>query len=128
MFSKFGAQYNNTATFYGPKSAFKVLNIIPKPGDLIFYQKSDKIFQVENFSDETPFYPLGKNMSFKLECNLYSFNSETADVGGTGIPEIDNNLFGIDDLMVAEENTKVAAQIVTDNVLDSTERNPLFDE
>lgn len=125
MMSKFGAQFMNQLTAYGSKSLFRKYNILPKSGDLLYIAKSDKIFQVENVTDETPFYLLGDLVSYKLDCTIYGFDRGEVN---TDIPEVDEGLVDMADLMVFEENDKIEEVIVDKNVVDNTEKNNFFEE
>lgn len=122
-FSKFGLQFNDSCTLYGTKTYFEENNILPKPGDLVFIPKTDKLFQIEDVSDDRggSFYPLGGHMSYKIECSLFSMETEEFD---TGIEEIDSlNLLG--DEVVEEENEKIEEQIINMDIIENDEVDPL---
>lgn len=125
MMSKFGAQFMNQLTAYGSKSLFKGKNILPKPGDLLYVVKTDKIFQVENVTDETPFYMLGDLMSYKLDCTIYGFDKGESN---TEIPAIDGELFDLNAEQIEEENEQINQIVIDNNILDNTEKNNLLEE
>lgn len=58
----------------------------PCEGDLIWFPLSNNMFEIKFVKHQDPFYQLGKLYVYKLQVELFQYNSEVID---TGIPEID---------------------------------------
>jgi hypothetical protein len=74
----------------------------PREGDLIYFPLSKGLFEITFVEHENPFYQLGKNYSYKMNCELFRYSGEEID---TGIDYIDNEVdehkdFAIDLVMV----------------------------
>jgi hypothetical protein len=66
----------------------------PREGDLIYFPLGRRIFEIKFVEHEKPFYQLGKNYVYQLQCELYELED---DIGGwdqtsLGTEEIDNTL------------------------------------
>jgi len=61
----------------------------PREGDLIFFPLGNRLFEVKFVEHEDPFYQLGKNYIYKLQCELFEYEDEVID---TGNEEIDTGL------------------------------------
>jgi len=91
MYSKFGLQVTDECTLWCTKSFFteQTSGIYPKQGDLIYVNKSQKLFQINHIEDEIQpaFYLLGNRGGFKLQCKLFAYNHEeiTQDIN-SGVP------------------------------------------
>ncbi len=51
----------------------------PREGDLIYFPLGKRIFEIKFVEHETPFYQLGKNYVYQLQCELYELEDE---IGG----------------------------------------------
>jgi hypothetical protein len=61
-------------------SGFKpVLTKKPSEGDLIFFPLGKRLFEIKRVEFEKPFYQLGKNYVFELQCELYEYENELID-------------------------------------------------
>jgi len=74
----------------------------PREGDLIYFPLSKGLFEVKFVEHENPFYQLGKNYSYKLNCELFRYGGEDIE---TGFDVIDDEVteykdFAIDLIMV----------------------------
>ena len=58
----------------------------PREGDLIYFPLGGRLFEVKFVEHEDPFYQLGKNYVYKLQCELFEYEGEVID---TDIEEID---------------------------------------
>ena len=58
----------------------------PREGDLIYFPLGGRLFEVKFVEHEDPFYQLGKNYVYKLQCELFEYEGEIID---TDIEEID---------------------------------------
>ena len=61
----------------------------PREGDLIFFPLGSRLFEVKFVEHEQPFYQLGKNYVYQLQCELFEFEDEIID---TGLDEIDKEI------------------------------------
>ena len=61
----------------------------PREGDLIFFPLGSRLFEVKFVEHEKPFYQLGKNYVYELQCELFEYEDEIID---TSIDEIDQTI------------------------------------
>ena len=95
IMSKFGLQMNEDVTFVVARRRFEQLvshdsNLIvktrPNEGDLVYFPKVKKIFEITFVDHDDPFYQVHNVPAFKLKCKTFEYSSEDLD---TGIAEID---------------------------------------
>ena len=95
IMSKFGLQIDDQGTFVVSRRRFEQLvshdsNLIvktrPNEGDLIYFSKLSKLFEISFVEDEDPFFQLHNVPAFKLKVKTFEYSSEILD---TGITEID---------------------------------------
>ena len=95
IMSKFGLQMNEDVTFVVARRRFEQLvshdsNLIvktrPNEGDLVYFPKVKKIFEISFVDHDDPFYQVHNIPAFKLKCKTFEYSSEDMD---TGIAEID---------------------------------------
>ena len=95
IMSKFGLQMNEDVTFVVARRRFEQLvshdsNLIvktrPNEGDLVYFPKVKKIFEISFVYHDDPFYQVHNVPAFKLKCKTFEYSSEDMD---TGIAEID---------------------------------------
>ena len=61
----------------------------PREGDLVFFPLGTRLFEVKFVEHEQPFYQLGKNYVYQLQCELFEYEDEVID---TGVDEIDQEI------------------------------------
>ena len=61
----------------------------PREGDLIFFPLGSRLFEVKFVEHEKPFYQLGKNYVYELQCELFEYQDEVID---TSIDAIDSQV------------------------------------
>jgi len=61
----------------------------PREGDLVFFPLGTRLFEVKFVEHEQPFYQLGKNYVYQLQCELFEYEDEIID---TGVDEIDREI------------------------------------
>ncbi len=61
----------------------------PSEGDLIFFPLGERLFEIKRVEFEKPFYQLGKNYVFELQCELYEYENEVID---TSIDVVDKTV------------------------------------
>ena len=95
IMSKFGLQMQEDVTFVVARRRFEQLvshdsNLIvktrPNEGDLVYFPKVKKIFEISFVDHDDPFYQVHNVPAFKLKCKTFEYSSEDID---TGIAEID---------------------------------------
>ena len=95
IMSKFGLQIDDQGTFVVSRRRFEQLvshdsNLIvktrPNEGDLIYFSKLSKLFEISFVEDEDPFFQVHNVPAFKLKVKTFEYSSEILD---TGITEID---------------------------------------
>ena len=95
IMSKFGLQIDDQGTFVVSRRRFEQLvshdsNLIvktrPNEGDLIYFSKLSKLFEISFVEDEDPFFQIHNVPAFKLKVKTFEYSSEILD---TGITEID---------------------------------------
>jgi len=95
IMSKFGLQMNEDVTFVVARRRFEQLvshdsNLIvktrPNEGDLVYFPKVSKIFEISFVDHDDPFYQVHNVPAFKLKCKTFEYGGEDLD---TGVAEID---------------------------------------
>ena len=95
IMSKFGLQMNEDVTIVVARRRFEQLvshdsNLIvktrPNEGDLVYFPKVKKIFEISFVDHDDPFYQFHNVQAFKLKCKTFEYSGEDID---TGITEID---------------------------------------
>jgi hypothetical protein len=61
----------------------------PREGDLIYFPLGERLFEIKRVEHEKPFYQLGRNYVYELQCELYEYQDEEID---TSIEEIDKTV------------------------------------
>ena len=101
IMTKFGVSLKDEVTLTISKERFEdfispFLNIDayeiatrPREGDLIFFPLGQRLFEVKFVEHEQPFYQLGKNYVYQLQCELFEYEDEIID---TGVDEIDTEI------------------------------------
>ena len=90
-----------------------IIDTRPREGDLVFFPLGNRLFEVKFVEHEDPFYQLGKNYIYKLQCELFEYEDEVID---TGVEEIDTkveDLGHITDLpLVQNVSTATATAVI----------------
>ena len=73
----------------------------PREGDLVYFPLGQRLFEVKFVEHENPFYQLGKNYVYELQCELFEYEDEIID---TSIDAIDTQ--------VADEGYITSLQLV----------------
>lgn len=61
----------------------------PKEGDLIYFPLGERLFEIKHVEFEKPFYQLGRNYIYELNCELYEYENELIN---TSINEVDGTV------------------------------------
>jgi hypothetical protein len=95
MLSKFGLEIRNSANFVVSRRRWNDVigitgtTVLPRPceGDIIYFPKTQSLFEIRKVDSQTPFFQLGKLYTYKMNCELVQFSNERFN---TGVEEIDN--------------------------------------
>lgn len=99
LFSKFGVQVRDTATFIISLRSWErfisldsnlATSLRPNEGDLIHLPLSGSLFEVKFVEHENPFYQVGKLFVFKLQCELFEYSGEDFDTGNLNIDLVED--------------------------------------
>ena len=144
IMSKFGLQMNEDVTFVVSRRRFEQLvstdsNLIvksrPNEGDLIYFDKVKKMFEISFVDHDDPFYQVHNIPAFKLKCKTFQYSGEDLV---TGIAEIDaiedaNSLDMLQHQLTLEDGT---GQVLLENgdyiiqesfVVDTIDENAMND-
>ena len=81
-------QFNST-NLQGDQDGDILFGTRPKEGDLIFFPLGERLFEIKHVEFEMPFFQLGKNYTYELQCELFQLQDEIID---TNIAQIDSRL------------------------------------
>ena len=81
----------------------------PREGDLIFFPLGNRLFEVKFVEHEDPFYQLGKNYIYKLQCELFEYEDEVIDTGNEEIDTKVEDLGHITDLSMVKVASNATA-------------------
>ena len=118
MMTRFGLDMQDEATWVVSKRRFEQListdqNLIvttrPNEGDLIYFPKAKKLFEIGFVDHDDPFYQINNLPVFKMRCRTFEYSSEALD---TGITEIDA-------IETSESTDALAYQIVLESCTES---------
>jgi len=98
LFTKFGVEIRDNATFIMGKRTWKKLVAIPevefqdndrpREGDIIFLPLSQSMFEVMHVEHEQPFYQLNNLYTYKMRAELFEMADEDFDTSITDIDEV----------------------------------------
>ena len=71
----------------GESDAEIILASRPREGDLVYFPLGQRLFEVKFVEHEQPFYQLGKNYIYQLQCELYEYEGD--EIIDTSIAAID---------------------------------------
>ena len=100
LMSKFGLDIQDDATFTVARRRWEQLvsvdnNLIvserPNEGDLVFWPKGNKLFEITFVDKDDPFYQVHNLPTYKLKCKTFEYGSEQLDTGIDTIDAIEDN-------------------------------------
>jgi|TARA_R100000005_G_C4981743_1_gene191332 hypothetical protein len=137
ILSKFGIQINDRMNLVVAKKRFveevTTFNsdiVRPREGDLIFFPLSNTLFEINFVEHENPFYQIGKNYTFLLICETFTYAQETMDTGFGTIDELDDIAGVSGDITIPKASTGVTLgdnddlQTFGADIFDFTDRDP----
>lgn len=92
----------------------------PREGDLIYFPLGERLFEINRVESEKPFYQLGSNYVYELNCELFEYENELID---TSIEEVDTtvketgyitNLILVGSAVTATATATIASGAVTE--------------
>ena len=89
----------------------------PREGDLIYLPLSSQLYEITFTEDMVPFFQLGKNYVWQMECSLFRYAQDTMDTGITAV----------DAIATETDNFTQSTDIESDadgGIVDFTESNP----
>lgn len=104
IMTKFGINLQNEVTLTLSKERFEefiqpfmaevddsqmLIDSRPREGDLVYFPLGERLFEIKRVEHEQPFYQLGTNYTYKLECELFQYEGEDID---TSIDVIDDEI------------------------------------
>ena len=124
MFSKFGVQIADQATFVISRTRFTtavddnatlIVEGRPNEGDLVYFPMANKIFEIQFVEYEVPFFTLGIQYTWGLRCELFQYSDEDIDTGITEVDAVEVNYANAISVNVADGGSGdfVAEEIVT---------------
>jgi len=144
MYTKFGLQVTDEATFHCPittftrakddmyinsdlpASGYALSAFYPKQGDLVYFLKGRKLFEILHIENEaTPgFYSFGNRNAYVFKCKTYTFDHMEV-MADESIPA---EVTGLNALAAQDEsnfNDVVDANIITSGVISHDEVDPI---
>jgi len=104
LFTRFGIEVRDQATFVLARRRWDELvatsggiftqDTRPSEGDLLYFEKTNSLFEIRQVQFQDPFYQAGKLYVYKLVCELFEYSSEVIETGVTALDNIyeDQNL------------------------------------
>jgi hypothetical protein len=87
LFTKFGFEFRSSATFVVAKRRWEE-GVAQNATVQLYFSKTKTFFVIKYVDFLNPFYQLGKIYTYKLQCDVFEFSSETINTGITEIDEI----------------------------------------
>jgi len=100
LMSKFGLDIQDDATFTVARRRWEqfvsvdnniIVNLRPNEGDLIFWPKGNKLFEITFVDHDDPFYQVHNLPTYKLKCKSFEYGSEEIDTGIAAIDSIEDD-------------------------------------
>ena len=116
LMSKFGLDIQDDATFTVARRRWEqfvtvdnniVVSSRPNEGDLVYWPKGSKLFEITFVDHDDPFYQVHNLPTYKLKCKTFEYSSEELDTGIAVIDaiETDNSLDQLSHQMTLENAT-----------------------
>ncbi len=130
LMSKFGLDIQDDATFTVARRRWEqfisvdnnlLVSSRPNEGDLIFWPKGNKLFEITFVDHDDPFYAVQNLPTYKLKCKTFEYASEVID---TGIAELDaiedNNSLDMLSHQLTLETETGSGSIVMENSVENS--------
>ena len=100
LMSKFGLDIQDDATFTVARRRWEqfvsidnnvIVSLRPNEGDLVFWPKGNKLFEITFVDHDDPFYQVHNLPTYKLKCKSFEYGSEQIDTGIAAIDSIEDD-------------------------------------
>jgi len=81
----------------------------PREGDLVYFPLGKRLFEVKFVEHEKPFYQLGKNYVYELQCELFEYEDEVFDTSIDAVDKVLDDQGYIVDLTMYSSGTRATA-------------------
>jgi len=131
LFTRFGIEVRDQATFVLARRRWDELvatsggiftqDTRPSEGDLLYFEKTQSLFEIKQVQFQDPFYQAGKLYVFKLVCDLFEYSSEVIDTGITSLDNIyeEQNVDMLVHQMLQEDGTLILQEDYSNIILES---------
>ena len=98
LISKFGLEIRDEVNFVVSRRIWEqtvsndpniIVSARPNEGDLIYFPRIQKIFQIDFVDHDDPFFQVDNLPVYKLSCSTYEYSHEALDTGVTAIDAIE---------------------------------------
>ena len=98
LISKFGLEIRDEVNFVVSRRIWEqtvtndpniIVSTRPNEGDLIYFPRIQKIFQIDFVDHDDPFFQVDNLPVYKLSCSTYEYSHEALDTGVTAIDAIE---------------------------------------
>ena len=107
----------------------------PREGDLIYFPLSKSVFEINFVEHENPFYSLGKLYSYRLTCELFTYDQEGITTGTSDIDAVraenieyvgagEYQLINSEDGTPAGDNEEIETEATELDLFNFTEKDP----
>jgi len=138
ILSKFGIQIKDKMSLVVSKKRFEEEisvhegTVRPLEGDLLYFPLSKGLFEINFVEHENPFYQLGKLYTYRLDCELFTYNQEDFSTGISDVDRVeddrqktvDNITIPIDPVTGATAGSNEFFDFSDDSIFDFTDRDP----
>ena len=99
LVAKFGLEIRDEATFIVSRRRWEdiisadsnlIISSRPNEGDLIYFPRVKKLFQIDFVDHDDPFYQVDNLPTYRMSCTLFEYSSEVLDTGITAIDTIED--------------------------------------
>lgn len=99
LVAKFGLEIRDEATFIVSRRRWEdvisadsnlIVSSRPNEGDLIYFPRVKKLFQIDFVDHDDPFYQVNNLPTYRMSCTLFEYSSEVLDTGITAIDTIED--------------------------------------
>jgi len=99
LISKFGLEIRDEVNFVVSRRIWEdtvaidsnlIVNTRPNEGDLIYFPRISKMFQIDFVDHDDPFYQVDNQPVYKLSCSTIEYSSEVIDTDVTAIDNIED--------------------------------------
>jgi hypothetical protein len=119
LMSKFGLDIQDDAKFVVARRRWEqfvaidnnlVTNTRPNEGDLIYWSRGKKLFEITFVDHDDPFYQVNELPAYKLVCKTFEYGSEKIDTGVLELDNIDkdNSLDQLDKISLEAETIRLS--------------------